>query len=331
MANQISTLKEVAYDVVKGQSRTGKFNKAEMNEYIKDKIREAVGGEWNYYNFKQNEYRVYAILAEMLPTAINASLSGRFEQFADFKDTALGDKNSFHVEDNQLFPVVTQARGTKDIHRTQLLNSSFSVTTSMKMIKVYAELDELMAGKIDFARMTERVATSFAHEVGLMISNAIYNSYSSVGTNFKATAAFDDDTLDDIIEHVKAATGSQAVQIFGSRKALKQVNNSFGFSDNMLDEANELGYVGTYNGTPLISLPQAYLARTQTFGVDRNHLIIVPANEKIVKVVFEGEPLVDSTPAMQRNDLQPEYLWGRMIGAAAITVQEGNYGFYKLS
>jgi hypothetical protein len=34
---------------------------------------------------------------------------------------------------------------------------------------------------------------------------------------------------------------------------------------------------------------------------------------------------------MDRNDMQMEYKWGRMVGASAITVQEGNYGFYKLS
>jgi len=331
MANQISTLKEVAFDIIKGESRTGKFNKSEMNEYIKQAILESVGGEWNYYSFKQNEYKVFAILAEVLPTSIMASLSERFDSFAEYKDTALGDKNSFHVEDNQLFPVVTSARGTKDIHRSTLLNSNFSVPTTLKAIKIYAELDELMAGKVDFARMTERVATSFAQEIGLMISNAIYNSFSSVGTNYKATGAFDDDQLDTIIDHVKAATGAQSVQIFGSRKALKQVNNSFGFSDRMLEEANDLGYVGTYNGSQLIALPQAYLNRSQTFAVDRDHLIIVPSSEKIAKVVFEGEAYVDSTPAMQRNDLQPEYFWGRMIGAAALTAVEGKYGFYKLS
>lgn len=330
MANQI-ILKDIALDALTGVSRTGQFNKAEMNEFIKKSIRDACGGEWNYYSFQDNRYKVFAILAEIMPSSINASLAGRFEKFAEFKDTFTGDKNSFHVEDNQLFPVITSARGTQDIERHMLNSKQFSVPTAYKFIKIYAELDELMAGRVDFAKMVARVTTSFAHEIGLMISNAIYGSYSSVGTKYKATGAFDDGTLDDIISHVKAATGATRVQIFGETKALKQVADIFGYSDKALDEANSLGYYGNYGDTELIALPQAYLARTQTFAVDRNHIIIVPATEKIVKFVFEGQPIVDSNPSLDRNDLQQEYLWGRMMGASAITVQEGKYGFYKFA
>lgn len=327
MANQV--LKDVALDILTGQSRSGNFNKTEMNEFIKGAILEAVGGEWNYYNFKQNEYKVFAVMSEILPVAINASLGGKFDPFADMKDTALGDKNSFHVEDDQLFPTYTAARGTQDIERVTLLNRQFSVPTSYKFIKIYAELDELMAGRVDFVRMVERVAISYAHEVGLMISNAIYGSYNSVGTPFKATGAFDEDTLDDIIDNVKAASGAQKLQIFGTGKALKNVANVFGYSDRAKDEANALGYYGNYGDLEMIALPQAYLARTQTFAVDRNHILVLPADAKIVKFVFEGAPLINSTNPMDRNDLQQEYLWGRMMGAVAITVQEGKYGFYK--
>ena len=329
MANQI--LRDIALDALSGVSRTGNFNKAQMNEFIKTSILEAVGGEWNYYAFKDNQYKVFAIMAEIMPSSINASLAGTFERFAEIKDTALGDKNSFHVEDNQLFPVITSARGTQDIERSTLLNRQFSVPTSNKFVKIYAELDELMGGRVDFARMVARVSESFAHEAGLMISNAIYTSYSSVGTNYKATGAFDDGTLDDIIANVKSATGATRIQIFGETKSLKQVADIFGYSDRALDDANGIGYYGNYGDAEMIALPQAYLARTQTFSVDRNHIIIVPATEKIVKFVMEGDPKVGATNAFDRNDLQEEYLWGRMMGATAITVQEGKYGFYKFA
>ena len=329
MAKQ--NLKQMAVDCIKGTSTVGQYTKANLSEAIKNQILEVVGGEWNYYTFEDNKNKVFAILAETLPAAINASLGEKFTPFADFKDTELGDKNYFRVLDKQLFPVYVTARGTQDIERTKLMGTSFTVGTDWHWVSIYSELDEFMAGKVDFAEMTMRVAASYAHNVGNKISTAIYNSYSSVGTNYKATGAFDEDTLDTIIEHVKASNNVDSVQIFGAPKALRQVNNSFGYSDNMLDAINELGFVGVHNGTPLFALPQAYDVRTQTFAVDRSHLIILPANEKIVKVVFEGMPIVRTNDGMDRNDMQMEYKWGRMVGASAITVQEGNYGFYKLS
>lgn len=329
MAKQ--NLKQMAIDCVKGTSTVGKYTQANLSEAIRTQILEAVGGEWNYYAFEDNKGKVFAILSETLPAAINASLGNKFDVFADFKDTAMGDENSFRVLDNQLFPVHVSARGTQEIERTKLMGNSFTVSTDWHWVVIYSELDEFMAGKVDFAEMTMRVGVSYAHKVGLKISNAIYNSYSSVGTNYKATGAYDEDTLDDIIAHVKAANNVQNVQIFGSPNALKQVNNSFGYSDNMLDAINEIGFVSVYNGTPLIALPQAYNARTQTFAVDRDHLIVLPASEKIVKVVFEGQPYVKTTDAFDNNSLQMEYKWGRRVGASALTVQEGHYGFYKLS
>lgn len=331
MANQNIDIRTAAVDAVRGFSSKGNYNEAQLSEFIREEIRKACGGEWNYYAFEDNKMKVFAILADIMPASINASLAGQFEGFADFKDTAMGDLNYFHVDDDQLFKVYTTARGTTDIERQTLNNRAFSVPTYNKSIKVYAELEMLMAGKIDFGRMVQRVAMSFAHEIGYMISNAIYGSYASVGTNFKATGAFDDDTLDDIIANVKAASGKQSVQIFGTEKALKQVSNAFGYADEEIMQANSIGYYASYAGNPMIKLPEAYLAGTQTFAVNRNHIIVLPAGEKIVKFVFEGQPLVMSGNPMDRNDLQQEYLWSRRMGAAAIVVQEGKYGFYKFS
>jgi len=320
----------LAADAVRGTSMVGQFSKSDLNTQIREIVREVCGGEWNKGNFMTNRYKVYDIMAEMIPAGIQAVLAGKFDAFADFKDSELGDSTSFQVEDNSLFKVYTTAHGTTDIARQTIHNRSFRVSTTSKMIKIYAEFDAMMKGTIDFAGMVTKVAASFANEIGLMISNAMYGSYSSVGSNFKATGVFDEDTLDDIIANVKAATGATSINIFGDVKALKQISNVFGYSDAAKDAANALGYYATYGDSQLIALPQAYLA-DKTFAVNRAHLIIVPAGEKIVKVVMEGGAIVVDSEASASNSLQTEYVFGRDIGAAAMTIVDGGYGFYKLS
>jgi hypothetical protein len=323
-----SNNQKLAYDAATGLSKEG-FTKEQMNEAVRNIVREACGGEWNYYKFMENRYKVFAIMSEIMPVAMNASLAGKFDGFAEFKDTALGDKPYFWVEDNQVYPVYTAARGNGDIERQKIVDRNFTIATTIKSIKFYDEFDAFMSGKMDMSRLTEKASISMANYVGELISDTIYGSYASVDTEFKATGAFSAATLVSIIENVKAATGADRLQILGTTTALANVADGAGYSDKAKDGFNSLGYYDTFRGTDLFALPQAYTAQTQTLKVNNAHIIILPANEKIVKVLFEGEALVDMKDGMSRNDMQPEVLFTRRVGAAAITVPEGKFGFYK--
>ncbi len=325
-----SSNQKLAYDAVTGITKEG-FTKEQMNEAVRNVVREVCGGEWNYYKFMENRYKVFAIMAEVMPVAMNASLAGKFENFCEFKDTFLGDKPYFWVEDNQVYNVYTAARGNGDIERQRIIDRNFTVPTIIKAIKFYDEFDLFMSGKMDMARLTEKATISMVNYVGELIADTIYGSYAAVDTEFKATGAFAAATLVSIIENVKAATGADRLQIYGTTTALSSVADGAGYSDRAKDGFNSLGYYDTFRGTDLFALPQAYAASTQTLKVNNAHILILPANEKIVKVLFEGEALVDMKDGMNRNDMQPEVLFTRRIGAAALTIPEGKFGFYKFA
>lgn len=330
MAKELTGLQVLALDTYRKAPKD--YSIMDANEAIREAVREACGGEWNYYKFKEHEYKVYAIIAEIMPVALNASLANRFGDFAEFKDTAMGDENHFIVEDNTIYPIYTTARGNGDVERQKISARSFSVATINRAIKFYDEWDRFMAGKIDLSTMTDRATVSYLHFVGQLISDTIYASYASVGTDYKATGAFDADTLDDIMEHVKAATGADRLQIWGSTSALGNISDGFGYSDSAKDRANNLGYYGVFRGTDMFAMPQAYQPQTTTFSVNRSHILILPASEKIVKVAFEGTPVVGAnTDPLARNDMQIEFMYARRVGAAAITVPSGLYGFYKFT
>ena len=307
------------------------YSKNDLQDAVRNAVKDACGGDWNYYNFMDNRYKVFALIAQNLPISMNASLVGKFGQFASFKDTALGDLNYFDVEDDTIYPVYTSARGNGDIERQKIINKNFSVPTQMKTIKMYDELEMFMTGKADLAKMTDKATQAIENYVGQLISDTIYGSYGSVGTNFKTLGTFSATTLDDIIENVKAATGAERLQIWGTTSALGNVADGAGYSDKARDGFNSVGYFDTFRGTDLFALPQAYKPGTQTFAVDRSYIIILPANEPIVKVVFEGEALVNMADGMNRNDMQPEILYGRRVGAAALTTVEGKFGIYKFN
>jgi hypothetical protein len=322
-------LQKLAIDAYNGVSST--YSKEDLQDALRNAIVEALGGEWSIYKFMDNKGRCFQILSDIMAVNMNQSLADKFANFADFKDVALGDKPYFFVDDPTVYPMYAVSRGNQDIERHKVIKKNFSVATETVAIKFYDELDLFITGKASLADFTNRAMVAYENYVGNLIATTIYGSYSSVGTNYKATGAFVASDLNDIIEHVQAATSVENIQIWGTPNALANIADDKGYSDGAKDVANRLGYYGSFRGHDMMKLPQAYTAGTQTFAVNRDYVIILPANEKIVKVVLEGAPYIYMKDGSERNDQQPEIFFSRMIGAAAITVNEGNYGIYKFS
>lgn len=325
----LNDIQKLSLDAYTGKP-VDKYSVDQMNTMLRAAISEACGGEWNFYSFQKNKWDVYAIIAETMPVALKSSLDGAFDDMAEVKDTALGDKNYWVVPQNDLFKVYTVARGNYDVERQTIVSNSFTIPTQKKLIKIYTEIDLFIAGKIDWVEVISRVTKSFGAYVGELIYNTMYNSYSAIGTPYKHTGAFSADTMLELISQVQAATGTSKVQIFGTQIALANIADGAGYSDAEKRRFNEFGFYDMFRGNSMFMFPQAYKVGTTTKAVNDSFALILPDNgEKIVKIMLEGEPEVRDNDGSARNDGQPEFLFGRMIGAAALTVEEGMYGMYK--
>jgi len=320
----------LAFNAMKGD---GVNSKEALNQTIRESVLELCGGVWNYYSFMDNKYKVFAIISELMPSAMHASLGAKFDAFAEFKDVAMGDKAYFDVQDNTIYPVLTVARGIGAIDRQRIVDKNFTVACADISIRLYDEWDRFMAGKIEISRLVMTAANAIENDIGKKISDAIYGSYSAVGTDYKTTGSFAASTMNTIIGHVKAANGVDSVQLWGTDTALANVTDAsaFGYSNSAKDKANGVGYWGEFRGNSMFALPQAHVAQSTTFAVSDNQIIILPASEKIVKVVFEGDTFVDQTAGTNRADLQMDFTMIRRVGVAAITAQEGKYGFWKFA
>jgi len=327
----LSDIQKLSLDAYNGKA-IDNYSVDGMNKAIRAAIVEACGGEWNFYRFQKNKWDVYAIVAETMPVALKTSLDGAFGDMAEIRDGALGDKNYWTVANNDLFKVYTVARGNYDVERQTIVSNSFTIATQKKLIKVFTEIDLFISGKIDWTEVIARVTKSFGAYVGELIYNTMYNSYAAIGTPYKHTGAFAAETMLEIISQVLSATGATKAQIFGTQIALANISDGAGYSDAEKRRFNEFGFYDMFRGNPMYMFPQAYKAGTTTKAVNDASVIILPDNgEKIVKVMFEGEPEVRDNDGSTRNDGQPEFLFGRMVGAAALTVEDGQYGFYKFA
>jgi len=305
------------------------FNEVSGEDALRNAINDACGGEFNFKSFRENKYRVFSIIEEVIDVTLGVVITNQFDSLADVKNVAVGEKPVFRVDDPSLFRIARIAGGTNDLRRQKILNRRFEVDTDYFGAKLYAELEMFIAGLVDWSNMVNRVALSFANDLGVRIYEAIANSYSALNAVYGVTGTYDEDKLFDMIQHVEARAGGKKAVVMGTKKALRKISKNLIMSQDMKNELNKVGYIGTVGGTDLMLLPQAHKVGSDQFFVDDNMLLVIPQNEKVVKVVVEGEAqMLESTQAGERNDNQMEYTLQKKLGVGVM--QSAIYGIYKI-
>ena len=61
----MTSLQKLAFDATIGKDVDGR-NATQMNDAVRNAVMEACGGEWNYYSFMDNKYKVFAVIAEIM-------------------------------------------------------------------------------------------------------------------------------------------------------------------------------------------------------------------------------------------------------------------------
>lgn len=322
-------LRQLAMDVYTG--RVQKFSVAEGEEAIKEAIREACGGEFNYKNFRRNKIAVFEILEDVLTLPMGREITQLLNGCVDVEDAALGDTKIFKVPNRDRFKVAKIASGHKDLRRQHIgQDKQVPIETEWYGVKIYEEFEQLLAGRISFAELITKVREDFERHISLTVTKAVMSSYTALTSGkFYVEGALSTENLSQLVSRVEAKTNMKCA-IYGTKTALSKIANKQmpNASDSMKDEYGKMGYIGNFEGTQLIELPQS-LDANDDFELADDTLFVLPIGLKTIKVLFEGEANISETPEGERNDLQAEYTFMRKLG---IAVCISNYhGVYKVN
>lgn len=280
---------------------------------------------------------LFSFLEVTLSATVVEGLQGDeyFNALCDFRNVAEGDQNVFSVEDSELFIVADTADGTQGVRRQRLGGvSETAIPTSLKTVRIYEELNRVLAGRVDFNHFINKVAESFRqkllNDVYTLWTGATADQLGGV-TYFPEAGAYDEDELLDLISHVEAAAGGKAATIVGTKKALRALKDAIG-SDAAKNDLYNFGYVGKFYGTPVVATPQRHKVGSTEFVMDDNILTIIAGDDKPIKVVYEGSPIVLMGDPMTNADFTQEYLYGEKYGMG-IVLAGGNSGIgrYELA
>lgn len=325
---------KLATDLAMGRVDTEFTNGNDANQKLREAINELLGAEDGKPVSKRQMMRkrddIFEIIAQTVEVKIDEGLTNQFQELVEYSNLARGDKNEFHIKDNQLFKVAVIADGVGRIRKQRVRDGEkFSVRTECHAISIYEELTRFLANRIDWAEMATRITESYLEYVQEVCHTAIVaglekNAGSGV---YRQSGTYEEEKLLSIVDHMEAKNRKKCM-IVGTRKALRKVAPS-AVSDNMRDARNRLGYYGMVAGVPLVEVPQSHEIGTDTFILADDLYIMPMDGEKPLKLVNEGEAYMDDRKAENNADLSMEIFFSMNFGVAFVPAYQ--YGIYKLS
>ena len=331
MANK--DLVRLAIDSYKGHV-AGNYSVDDSMEVLRQALVEANGGstKLDYRAIRDGKCNgLFAIVEEIINKTVIEGLpeSCPLFDYVDYRNLAEGDTNIFEIRDNGLFVVSDIADGTQGLRRQRLTGGEeITVKTQLKGIKIYEELRRVLAGRVDFNELIDKVAESFQKKINNDIYAAVKAGFDGLISPYKESGSFDESKLTEIIDHVEAATGKKAF-ILGSKQAVRKITGVKGAdSASAKEDLFAMGYFGHFYTTPIIVMENAHKVGSTDFVLS-NDLYIVASDDKFVKFVTEGDTLIIPGDALGNADLSQEYFMAERYGISVVFAEA--FGEYALS
>ncbi|MFS0905799.1 hypothetical protein AB3N02_22510 [Priestia aryabhattai] len=331
---------KLAVDLAKGKNiveGTMNFSTEQSNDALRQAFADLMefSTEGNFTidrkTFRKHKVAIFEILEEVINETLQEGLKSQFDGFAEYRNLAWGDQNLFKTPAEQIFRVSLVSDGNGNIRRQRLRDGQeFSVTLDTYAIKIGEDFHRFLAGRVQWADLMKGIAESFKRDLTKRIADAVMASYGQYNATYHNTFTganvFDEQDLIEMAMHIEARTGSK-VAVYGTKLALRTLAPSQ-ITDNMRDARNKVGYYGEIAGIQLREIEQSHNYGSDTFAVSNNFLLVLPENaDKMVKVINEGDAIIQDQQAGISSDMMQEYFIANRFGIAIICTKV--FGFVK--
>lgn len=279
-------------------------------------------------------------IAQVIGYTVNEMQQGALDFLnvvADQKTIGYGDKAAFQVKTGGI-KAYFQAKGSTT-PRSFVTGKQILVETEEVSARPAINILDLRAGRVKIADLIREANREITNKKIKKVEQVLHAAMKTFAAPFYGTGTgVDKAVLDKIIAYFRRLG---PVTIIGDIEAVGQMselagmtmgNNLTQHSDNMVDEFNENGFVGKYNGCNVIALANAYEEGTDTPVLDPKWLYIVPGNltadGRNLKLVHEGG--TSSIENQDINDLVFEVRLDQWFGAAFVTGKLPTIGAYLI-
>lgn len=330
---------KLAVDLAKGKVQN--FSVEESNETLRKAFADLMefsldgSGQIDRKTFRKHKVEIFEILEEVINESLQEGLKNQFDGFAEYRNLAWGDQNLFKTPANQIFRVSLVSDGNGNIRRQRLRDGQeFSVSLDTYAIKIGEDFHRFLAGRVQWSELMAGIAESFKRDLTQRIANAVMSSYGEYGATYHYTAsttgtdAFSEQDLIELAMHIEARTGSK-VAVYGTKLALRKLNPQY-TTEALNNDRHTRGYYANIAGIPLREIEQSHEYGSDNFAIANDFILILPENaDRMVKVINEGDAIIQDQQAGQTSDMMQEYFIANRFGIAVICTKV--FGFVKLT
>ena len=315
MALEFNELLTLAKTVAKAEPSSPKaysygeknYSYNELQETLRNEFKELAG---TYSLYRENKYKVFSLIEQTIDDVLPAKVMQQYEQFAEIKTFAQGDKPIF----TQKITNASKRRAKSFIGKVGLAGlyevfkldgTSYEVTTNALGGAAQIGFEEWLDGRVDFAEVLNIVLDGLDEciyvEIEKQLNGAIAVIQTTTPNNYATETGFVEATMDDLIS--KAEAYGKATIYCTFEFAATMVPATGWVSNEMKNERWQNGYLANYKGHRVIVLPQSYEDETNATKVidPANAYIIADGADKPVKIAFEGQAIVDEYTNYDRS------------------------------
>ena len=278
-----------------------------MNETLRAELNELAG---NYSLYRENRNLIFSMIEETLDEVLPKKVIQQYDQFAEVKTFAQGDKPVFRrplSQRNRAKQFVTRV-GLAGMYEVFKLgpaeNESFEVRTSAIGGAAQIGFEEFLDGRVDFAEVTKIIMDGMDELIYKEVA-AAFKAYINKlpPANRVDAAGFDEAAMDRLIM-IAAAYGTPTIYCTYEFAVRMIPQEAWRYTEAMKTELWNTGRLASYKGTKVVILEQGFEDETNTRKViDPGYAWIIPtgADGKPVKIAFEGGTIVDEYTNYDRS------------------------------
>lgn len=286
---------------------------------------------------RKHEDEIFELIEEDVEFKVETGLRNNewFLNYVEYKNIRLGDDDIFYKQpDEELFEVAEISSDFHDLTKQYLKGAeSYRIHTKKYGIKIGKDIDMILLNRIDFTKMTNKIAESFeSFTLGLIFAE-IYKAAAQIPNNaqFVKTGALGSATksaFDTLIEDVEIATNSSVI-IMGSKVALKKLTGLTDInwiSNGQKEDVARMGRLGSYEGTALIEIPQRFAQNDVTTKlIPNDKLLLFPVtSDQFVKFVDRGETTITERGS-EKGELANDFRTYEVKREFGVGTQLGQY------
>ena len=270
-----------------------------LNNTLRNEMNELAGTNALY---RENKNLIFSMIEETLDEVLPKKVAQSYEQFAEVKQFAQGDKPIFRR------PLNTRARAKQFVTRVGLAgiyevfklgpaeSESFEVRTSAIGGAAQIGFEEFLDGRVDFAEVTKIIMDGMDELIYKEVALALKSSINQLPpANRVAAAGFDEGAMDRLIT-IASAYGTPTIYCTYEFAVRMIPNEAWRYTEAMKTELWNTGRLANYKGTKVVILEQGFEDESNTRKViDPGYAWIIPTgvDGKPVKIAFEGGTVVD--------------------------------------